>query len=151
MLTPRNHAKLMALVGCLAWVSGCGSYYGKEESPGTVPSISPNRPPNATLEVTTQSCPTLDFAIVAPTALRVGDGALLLARAQDPELRPLAYTWVTTGGEIADLTAPWTTFTCTEAGIFHVFVTVTNGLCDTFSGSFTVECKLGDPPASDVQ
>ncbi len=125
----------------LALVGGCGDYYGVEEYAGGSPSISGNAPPNVSVELTGNTCPGLDFTIVAPTSLTVGQPALLFAKGTDPQGRNLAYAWESSAGRIADPSAPWTTLTCVERGSANVFVTVTNGTCSAFSSPVTVDCQ----------
>ncbi|MDX2054734.1 MAG: PKD domain-containing protein [Polyangiaceae bacterium] len=136
--------ELVLAVFSTALLLACGDYYGQEDPFSFKPNVSGNRPPRGTpviVGITQNQCPELEFAIVAPTNLKIGTHALLFARAVDPEGGTLDYNWSASGGTISAPSEANSTYTCTEPGSFDVHVTVSNGSCDSISGIVPITCE----------
>lgn len=135
--------KLLALVSALSFtqLAGCGDYFGTVELPNITPSISGNQPADLNAEISFNKCPEIRFVLAAPTDMKIGQSGSLLSQASDPEGDTIAYTWTATSGEVADPSAPVTSYTCTESGDHFVVLSVVDATCITSSEIISVKCS----------
>jgi hypothetical protein len=127
----------MAALSFLA--GGCGDYFGQPSGP-PAQTTTPNLPPSLELRLSGESCPSLNFALIAPDQLVVGATALLQASASDAQGRALSYAWLATSGNIFDPTSPWSTYECVEPGPHALWVFVTNGSCEAPVQELAISC-----------
>ncbi|MEM7433791.1 MAG: alkaline phosphatase PhoX [Myxococcota bacterium] len=91
-------------------------------------------------------CAELTKMVVSPLQTSVGSTIDLSAAAEDTEGDDIAFMWTAQGGDIADDTAPTTTFTCTAEGEGFVAVSVSDDgfdYCDASGWTVAVTC-VGD-------
>lgn len=90
-------------------------------------------------------CAELTKMVVSPLTTSVGSDIDLSAAGEDAEGDDFAFLWTAGGGEVADDTAPETTFTCTEEGQGFVAVAVSDDGFDVCDHSWTVQVNcVGD-------
>lgn len=135
--------KFLALISALSFTQllGCGDYFGTVEIPNIKPSISGNQPADLNVELSFNKCAAIRFVLMAPTDMKIGQSGSLLSQASDPEGDTIAYTWTATNGEVADPTAPVTSYTCTEPGDHIVVLSVADASCITSSEIISVKCS----------
>lgn len=90
-------------------------------------------------------CAELTKMVVSPLTTSVGSDIVLSSAGEDAEGDDFAFLWTAGGGEVADDTAPETTFTCTEEGQGFVAVAVSDDGFDVCDQSWTVQVNcVGD-------
>jgi hypothetical protein len=104
----------------------------------------------ATLSADVNVCPTIDSLSVVPAEVYVGGSMQLSAVSHDPDNgpAPLAASWATTSGTLANLSTTGATFTCTAPGTFTIGLTISDGTANpkcADTASVTVICT---PPPS---
>ncbi|MBW2629671.1 MAG: hypothetical protein JRE45_18935 [Deltaproteobacteria bacterium] len=92
-------------------------------------------------------CPELTKVVVSPLQTSIGDEITLSATAFDPEGDPITFFWFGGGGEIADSSAPSTTYTCERVGEHVIYVGIRDDsfACIDQYWSVEVKCVHGDP------
>lgn len=91
-------------------------------------------------------CPELTKVVVSPLQTSIGDEITLSATAFDPEGDPITFFWFGGRGEIADSSAPSTTYTCERVGehAINVWIRDDSFACSDY-WSVEVKCVHGDP------
>jgi len=89
-------------------------------------------------------CATLQKVIVAPLETSVGRRIDLRAEAVDVEGDSIAYAWSASAGDIADLEASTTHYTCTDVGAHALEVTVSDDERCNDSWTVAVSCIDGE-------
>ncbi len=111
-------------IGC----EGCGgrSYPAHETVSVTVPDG------GVSVSGGFDNCPTASVR-AAPVTARVGQTIAVSGQGSDPDPADanLSYTWSATSGFFGDDGEPQTTFTCTQAGLVTITLTVSDGHCPT--------------------
>lgn len=131
------------LTGC----SGSTTFNSPAPSTGvpvTLVCAGPPAPGQALVTATVNSCPIIDGVAASPSSVTVGSSMALQVTAHDPDSAPgvLTYAWSADGGTFTGSTSAATaTFTCAQAGTFHISVAVSDGdaTCGVFQ-SFAVTC-----------
>jgi hypothetical protein len=88
------------------------------------------------------TCPSFQFSMILPRAIRPGEMASAVALATDPDSSngAIRYKWTATSGEFDDPNESISQYACTEAGSQTLSVTASDrDGCET-SLNFSVEC-----------
>ena len=77
----------------------------------------------------TNSCPSITSAVVAPDQTSVGATVAVSATGVDPDSDPMTFAWGPTAN-FAAATSASTTYTCTTAGVQPITLTISDGKCN---------------------
>jgi hypothetical protein len=130
------------ITGC----SGSATFNSPTPSTGVIVKLTcgtPSSPGQALVTATVNSCPIIDGFVANPSAAVIGGSMALQVTGHDPDSGPAAliYAWSADGGTLTGSTTPAATFTCAQAGTFHISVAASDG--DATCGvaqAFAVTC-----------
>jgi hypothetical protein len=95
----------------------------------SVPQSVPGTVDITTTVSTSNSCPSITSAVIAPAQTSVGATASVSATGADPDNDSLTYAWAP-AANFASPTMAATTYTCTAAGLQTITLKISDGKCD---------------------
>ncbi|HXJ18636.1 MAG TPA: hypothetical protein VMT03_00270 [Polyangia bacterium] len=95
----------------------------------SVPQTVPGTVDITTVVSSSNSCPSITSAVVAPAQTSVGATAAVSATGADPDSDPLTYGWAPAANFAGPALAS-TTYTCTTAGLQPITLSISDGKCN---------------------
>ncbi len=105
----------------------------------SVPQTVPGTIDITTTVSTSNSCPSITSAVIAPDQTSVGGTVAVSTTGADPDGDSLTYAW----GPAANFAAPTaasTTYTCTAAGTQTITLAISDGKCNATLSTLTIIC-----------